>query len=78
MDNFEKHRETQVLADTHSKFQLAKMVLESRNTGTGDPLCIGELSDGGETKASWYVSLDEDCVDLFENATKVYIYCDDK
>ena len=30
MNNFEKHDETQALADTHSGYELAKQVLELR------------------------------------------------
>lgn len=70
MNNFERQRDIQELADSKTKFELASMVLNYQR----GMVHIGELSDGGESKPSWYVSLETDQVDVFENDTKVYIY----
>ena len=72
MNNYDMQYKTQLLADTHSKYELAKRILEMESR----LVSIGELSDGGEPDPLWYVSLDMNYMEEFEDEKKVYILND--
>ena len=72
MDNYDLHYKAQLLADTHSKYKLARRIVKLEENLQH----IGELSDGGEPEPSWHVSLKEDSIDDFVNNQKVYIIND--
>lgn len=77
MNNYERHYEIQVLADTNSKYSLAKRIVELEEQ-LKSYLPVGEVSTNeGVESPCFYVALDEDMLEYMEDTSQVYIKVDD-
>jgi len=77
MDNYERNYRTQLLADSNSKYSLAKKVIELEEK-LSSYMVVGEVTANEDSsKPSYYVALDEDMLEYMEDKSQVYIKVDD-